>query len=303
MELRHLRYFTAVAEELNVRRAAERLHVSQPPLSRQIHDLEEEVGVKLFVRGRRGVELTDAGRFFLKESRQILEQSRRAVSLVKAAGRGEAGRLVISYTAALFDPDFSGAVRKFRHRFPLVELEFRELTPYQQIQELGSRQIDLAYVPFRFSELEHEMSFECVREVASCAVFPRGHPLARRPQLQPSDLANEPFVFPRFSMPSVRAWYFEMCKVAGFVPNIVQEADNPLSVLGLVSVGVGVTFSSEPQSIFRSMGLVFRPMPSAPKFRLHIMWRTENNSQVLAAFVQIVREHMQAAGLKPAAPK
>ncbi|HVU38194.1 MAG TPA: LysR substrate-binding domain-containing protein [Opitutales bacterium] len=295
MELRHLRYFVAVAEELNVRRAAERLHVSQPPLSRQIHDLEDEVGVKLLIRSRRGVELTEAGRFFLAESRQILEQGQRAITLAKAAGRGEAGRLVVAYTASLFDPDFSAAVRKFKHRFPLVDMEFRELTPYQQIQELSGRQIDLAYVPFRFPELEQEMAFECVREVATCAVLPQGHPLAKKERLSPRDLAGEPFVFPRFTMPSVRAWYFDLCRTAGFIPRIVQEADNPLSVLGLVSVGVGVTFSSEAQSIFRSMGLIFRSLPrGTPKFKLHLMWRRDNPSPVLQSFVAIVRDHMRA---------
>src|SRR5512135_2642707 len=180
MELRHLRYFVAVAEELNVRRAAERLHVSQPPLSRQIHDLESEVGAKLFLRSKQGMELTDAGRFLLKEARQILSQSERAVQLAQAAGRGEAGRLELAYSAAFYDPAYVRAVRVFRKRYPAAELRIRDLLTYQQIQELLEKRLDLGYVGLRFPELEKDLAFECVRQGALWAAFPPDHPLARR---------------------------------------------------------------------------------------------------------------------------
>src|ERR1700680_3842603 len=126
MELRHLRYFVAVAEELNVRQAAARLHLSQPPLSRQIHDLEEEVGTKLFVRSQSGMQLTEAGRTFLTEARSILAQSQRAVQLAQAASRGEAGHLDIAYAVEGFEPVLLRVIRLFRQLFPMVELGIRE---------------------------------------------------------------------------------------------------------------------------------------------------------------------------------
>jgi DNA-binding transcriptional LysR family regulator len=133
MELRHLRYFVAVAEELNVRQAAARLHLSQPPLSRQIHDLEEEVGTNLFVRSQSGMHLTEAGLTFLTEARSILAQSQRAIQLAQAASRGEAGHLDIAYSIEGFEPILVTVTRRFRQLFPMVEFRFRELQQYQQI--------------------------------------------------------------------------------------------------------------------------------------------------------------------------
>src|SRR3981081_836872 len=127
MELRHLRSFVAVAEELNVHKAATRLHLSQPPLSRQIHDLEDEVGTKLFVRSQSGMHLTEAGRTFLKEARLILAQSKRAVQLAQAASRGEAGHLDIAYAVEGFEPVLLRVIRLFRRLFPMVELGIREM--------------------------------------------------------------------------------------------------------------------------------------------------------------------------------
>jgi DNA-binding transcriptional LysR family regulator len=164
MELRHLRYFVAVAEELNVRQAATRLHLSQLPLSRQIHDLEDEVGTKLFVRSRSGMGLTEAGRTFLNEARSILAQSQRAVQLTQAASRGEAGHLDIAYAVGGFDPVLLRVIRLFRQLFPMVDLGMRELPYHQQIQELLNQHIDIGYVGIRFPELESELVFECVRK-------------------------------------------------------------------------------------------------------------------------------------------
>ena len=146
MELRHLRYFVAVAEELNVRQAATRLHLSQPTLSRQIHDLENEVGTHLFVRRQSGMLLTEAGRTFLKEARSILAQSQRAVQLAQAASRGEAGHLDIAYAVEGFEPVLLRVTRLFRRLFPMVELGIREMQYHQQIQELINQRIDIGYV-------------------------------------------------------------------------------------------------------------------------------------------------------------
>jgi DNA-binding transcriptional LysR family regulator len=291
MELRHLRYFVAVAEELNVRRAAERLHVSQPPLSRQIHDLEAEIGAQLFIRGKRGMQLTEAGQFLLLEARQILGQSERAIRLTNAASRGEAGRLSIAYSAAIFDPAFTQAIRVFRQRFPLVELAMREVSFSGQLQALLSKELDIGYVVFGSLQTEKDFASECMREVPTCIVLPRDHPLAKRKHVKLQDFANEPFVFPRQSMSTFRAWLLELCRSAGFTPKIAQEADNAMGILGLVAAGVGVAFSPETGRIFQSMGVEFRTLPPpVPKFQLHTIWLRDNTSPLLPAFLKILRE-------------
>lgn len=291
MELRHLRYFVAVAEELNVRRAALRLHVSQPPLSRQIHDLEAEIGVRLFLRRKRGVELTDAGRLFLGEARQILARAQQAVQLAQSAGRGEAGRLSLAYTAWACDPVFSLAIRRFRQRFPRVELQIQELPSHQQIEELLAKELDAGYVGMSFPELSVDLTFECVRRAALCVALPPGHPLTRSRRLNLRSLAGEPFVSLPVTVPFYREAQFDLCRSAGFTPNVVQQANNAQSLLQLVCAGVGVTIVPEVLQEFLKINVEFRPLPSSlPRFEFHVAWRRDNPSASLGTFLEILRE-------------
>ncbi len=293
MELRHLRYFVAVAEELNMRRAAERLHVSQPPLSRQIHDLESEMGTKLFLRTKQGVELTEAGRFFLKEARQILSQSQRAVQLAQAAGRGEAGHLDLAYNAAFFDPAFAEVMRLFRQRFPSVELRIRDLLTYQQIQELLERRIDLGYVGLRFNELEKELAFECVRKASLCVALPPGHRLTRQRRVPFRALAREQFVAPPRSAPAYRELLMRFCRNAGFTPEVIQEGNNAQCMLELVSAGVGVSLVPDTFRQLLPVGVEFRPLtPKMPPVEFHIAWRRDNQSPMLQAFLKVLHESL-----------
>lgn len=295
MELRHLRYFVAVAEELNVRRAALRLHVSQPPLSRQIHDLEEEVGVRLFVRQKRGVELTDAGRLFLGEARRILLRTQQAVQLAQSAGRGETGHLSLAYTAWACDPVFPVAIRRFRQRFPRIELQIRELPSHQQIEELLAKELDVGYVGMRFAELSGELIFECIRRAALCVVLPPEHPLTRQRRLNLRSLAAEPFVSLPVTVPFYREAQLDLCRSAGFTPNIVQEANNAQSLLQLVAAGVGISIVPEVLQQFLKIDVEYRPLPaSLPRFEFHVAWRRENPSPSLKAFLEILREERRS---------
>jgi DNA-binding transcriptional LysR family regulator len=295
MELRHLRYFVAVAEELSFTRAAKRLHVSQPPLSRQIRNLEEEIQAALFVRGKRGVILTEAGQFLLIEARQILAQSERAALLARTTRRDEVGHLAIAYTAALFDPLLWRTLRQFRQRFPLVELEIREMSAFQQTQALVEKQIDLGYVAIRFPELEQDLVFECVRKAAAWVALPPGHPLAKRRRLTFRALAQEAFILPRWAATSTfQKWFSSQCEAAGFTPKIAQKGDNAYSVLGLVSAGVGVAIMPEMARHLMSQEVEFRPLPaSVPKFEFNIVWRRENTSPVLQTFLGMLREQVR----------
>jgi DNA-binding transcriptional LysR family regulator len=295
MELRHLRYFLAVAEELNVRRAAVRLHVSQPPLSRQIGDLEQEIGAKLFVRSRRGMQLTEAGRMLLKEARQILFESQRAIQLTQAAGRGAAGRLEIAYSAAFFDPVLLRVMRLFRQRFPMVEFGLRELQYHQQVHELVDKRIDLGYVGIRYPELEDELVFECLRRAAFWIALPPGHRLAKQ-RITLRALQKETFISFRRTAPATHTWFVNFCRSNGFVPMIAQEEpDGALSLLGLVSAGFGVALVPETFRKLLSVEVEFRPLLSTiPPFDFHIAWHRDNQSSVLHAFLEMMREHMCA---------
>jgi DNA-binding transcriptional LysR family regulator len=301
MELRHLRYFVAVAEELNVRQAATRLHLSQPPLSRQIHDLEEEVGTELFVRSQSGMHLTEAGRTFLKEARAILAQSQRAVQLTQAASRGEAGHLDIAYSVGGFEPVLLRVMRLFRQLFPMVELGLRELQYHQQVQELISERIDLGYVTMRFPELESELVFECVRKANFLVALPPEHPLVKQRRLRLSALANEKFVSIRQTAPAYHSWFVSLCRSAGFMPEIArEEADGALSALGLVSAGFGVALVPETFQQILPVQVEFRPLrPSIPTFDFHIAWRRDNQSRVLHAFLEMLRKHAHAEAIGP----
>ena len=290
MELRHLRYFVAVAEELNVRRAAGRLRVSQPPVSRQIRDLEEEVGAPLFIRSKQGMQLTDAGHFFLKEARQILAQSRRAVEQAQAASRGEAGRLAFAYDGALFDPAFTRVMREFRKRFPAVELSIAEMHTYMQVPELLDRHIDLAYLGLRFHELEKELEFAWVGRPDILIALPPGHPLARKRVIETSDMAKELLIAP----PKVEPGFYELlvnsCRNAGFEPQIVQTGNNALCMLQLVAAGIGIAPVPETFRRLFAIEVEYRPLNLAKSpLDFYIAWRKDNPSPVLAAFIKMIR--------------
>jgi DNA-binding transcriptional LysR family regulator len=296
MELRHLRYFVAIAEAGNVRRAAQRLRLSQPPLSRQIHDLEDEVGTKLFLRSKQGVQLTEAGEFFLKEARQILAQSERAVQVAQAASRGHAGHLELAYSVFTVDPLFPRVIRLFRKRYPLVAVGIRELLTYQQVGELLEKRIDLGYVGIRYPELEQELDFECLRRVPFAIALPPGHPLARQRTLTVRALAHEPFVAPLRASTAFRNVLVDICRSAGFVPNIVQEGNTAACMLELVSAGVGVALVPETFQKLLSIEVEFRPLPpSVPRLEFHIAWRRDNSSPSLRSFLEMLRQHRDAA--------
>lgn len=245
MKLRHFRYFVVLAEELHFGRAAQRLGISQPPLSQQIHALELSLKARLFERTNRRVELTEAGRALLVEARATIDQAERAVMIVGQAQRGEIGELKIGFTpsAPLIAP-FTATVVAFRNSSPRVRLVLNEQVTTEQIDALLERRLNIGFIrsPATPDLPEALAAIEIYRE--PLAVFMRAdHQLARRGRAIPLEaLANEPFVFfPRGSGTSLYDQVFALCRKAGFNPRIDQEARGNATILGLVAVGLGVS--------------------------------------------------------------
>jgi DNA-binding transcriptional LysR family regulator len=245
MELRHLRYFLYVAEEMHFGRAALRLGISQPPLSQQIRALEEELGVRLFDRTSRRVRLTDAGRLFEPEARQTLAQADRATQIARRAQHGEVGLLTLGFTtSAPFVPRIARALFSFRQRYPDVELGLRELGNEEQMVDVHNGGLDLGVVrDFKTPDVPAGMVAQRLLTEDMVLALRDDHPLAVRAS-DPSigDLAGEPMVL--YGAPSAAGFnehFFALCKREGFAPKIAHEAQSLATLLGLVSAGFGPT--------------------------------------------------------------
>jgi DNA-binding transcriptional LysR family regulator len=289
MELRHLRYFIAVAEELNIRRAAVRLNISHPPVSRQIQDLEQEAGVALITRGKRGVTLTQAGLVFLAEARLIVAHASQAIADAREAHRGIMGRLRISYSFGYLDPSLVKVIKRFRERFPKINIDIQQLDPRQQMEALQRKTIDIAYAGLRFHALQEQIHFECIHQAPVHAVFPFGHPLLAAPAIALSALAEQNFVSLAGVFYNYQSWLEKLCAGAGYKPKIVHEADTSSTIFGLVSAGFGIALLPELHDPPASE-VAFRPIwPELPMFDFNIAWRRDDASPALRHFVDMVR--------------
>jgi DNA-binding transcriptional LysR family regulator len=287
MELRHLRYFAAVAEECHFGRAAARLRMAQPPLSRQIQALEAELGLLLFERTRRQVELTPAGTTLLAHARRIFEAVDLAVHEAQRASRGESGRIVVAYPSTFAYSGLPELVRAFRAKFPSVELALRELAPQLQLDAIRDHGVDVGFI--RAPVDEPGLITELVRSEPLVVALPNGHPLAGRKSIALGLLAKEPFVlFPRVRGPGYFDKLVELCREAGFTPRIVQEAPQ-LDIVSLVAAGLGVSILPSSIRKFRRSGIVLRPIVGGPRTELLVVWSARNRSAVLREFLEVVR--------------
>lgn len=290
MELRHLRYFVAVAEELNFCRASERLRIAQPPLSLQIRHLEEELGAPLFNRVKRRLVLTPAGLALLEDARRMLEDAERAKRRVREVARGQAGRLAIGYVGtAMYDllPD---AVRLFRERHARVELSLEDMSTAAQVQALRRGQIQLGLLrpPINDDALETE---DLVQESLMVAL-PEKHPLCRKSHVRLADLAQESFVLCSADFePSLHRCYLELLKRAGFEPRIVQEVTHLQTQLGLVAAGIGVSLVPSAVTYLPRPGVVYR-VASCPQVMLPkaAAWVKGFGSPQLEGFLAAMRQ-------------
>jgi DNA-binding transcriptional LysR family regulator len=239
MELRHLRYFVAVAETLHFGKAARLLNIAQPPLSQQIRNLERELDVTLLTRTNRSVALTDAGVAFLREARRTLAQAEHAALAAQLAQRGDAGRIVVGFISSATYTVFTDIVRSFRVGHPNVDLVLDESTTEQQLRALADGRIDIGFLrpPFEQPGL---LCSTVVREPV-VAALPDFHPLARTRSIALKQLAGEPFVsLPRRLIPGFHDQITAACRRAGFTPRVAQEALQVQTIVSLVAAGLGV---------------------------------------------------------------
>ncbi|HEY9640957.1 MAG TPA: LysR family transcriptional regulator [Coleofasciculaceae cyanobacterium] len=289
MELRHLRYFIAVAEELNFSRAAERLHMAQPPLSQQIRSLETELGVQLLERTKHRVQLTEVGELFLAEARQTLVQAERSIQTAQRAHQGELGRLVIGFASSLAYSIFPEILRAFREQFPDVDLVLHELNTSLQIEGIDDRSLDLGFVHLPIKE-DH-LKLLTVLEEPLVAAIPETHPLAIHPQISLASLASERFIlFPRYVACGFHDQILQSCQQSGFMPNVIQEAKLMQTIVCLVAAGMGVALVPASLQNLQRTGVVYRTLKEAiPTLKTALVWRPENVSPVLREFIKVVQ--------------
>jgi DNA-binding transcriptional LysR family regulator len=298
MELRHLRYFIAVAEEGNITRAAERLGMQQPPLSQQIRALERELGAQLLRRKPRGVEPTHAGQTFLANARAILAQIDHAFASTRRTARGEQGRLSVGFTSsAPFHPFVPRVVRAFRQAYPLVALTLEESGTTELIDSLRHERLDTAFIRTPVSDPEGLIINPLLEETMLVAL-PGGHDLAQRkskddPALPLKALAAEPFiVYRRGSGPGLYDAIIAACHAAGFSPRIGQEAPRIVSTLNLVAAGLGISIVPASLQRMHMDGVVYRRLKGAaqPKAPLILATRRGEASAAVQRFLGLVRQ-------------
>lgn len=295
MELRHLRYFIAVAEELHFGRAAQVLGISQPPLSQQIQALEEELGARLFERTNRRVALSEAGRLFLDEARQVLAQVDKAADVARRAQLGELGEMKIGFTSsAPFNSSIPQAIFAFRQAFPAVHLNLLEMSSRDVAEALVEESIEIGVMrPFPLAD--SLVGVELFREPL-VAVIQAEHPLAEGSEngLYIGALADEPFVFfPRSYGSGLYAQLLSLARQAGFSPHIAQEAGEAMTIIGLVSAGLGVSVLPASFQHMRIKGVVYRPLLDADaSTAVWLVQRKGNTSPMAKAFAELVTRKM-----------
>jgi len=296
MELRHLRYFVAVAEELHFHRAADRLAMAQPPLSQQIRNLEAELGVVLFERAHRRVRLTAAGCIFLEDAREILARSEWAVRRLRRADRGELGHLTVGYTSLLHYPFFREVLRLYRDRYPEVEITLRDMVTIEQMQRLHANTLDIsfaAYASFALTSLTRkELAHECILREPVVAVLPTDHRLARHVPIPLTALAGEPWIwFARPFDPMTYDYMMRLFEQAGFRPTVTQEVNQAQLFIDLVAAGMGVSLVPASAARPEGDGVVYLPIAEpAPTVEFDIVWRRDDTSPLVRAFIGVVRD-------------
>lgn len=291
IELRHLRYFLAVAESLHFTKAAAELGIAQPPLSQQIKHLETLVGHRLLERTTRGVKLTPAGELMAEQARGTLRKVEDDLNQVRRIGRGEEGTLTAGFSGSVMFTEFPLAIEEYRRTYPDVELRLRELATAVQVSELLHGTLDLGLL--RDGDPTPGLTLTPIARESFVAVLPQGHALARKRAFRLADLADEPFVlFDRAFGPLAFDRTIACCEREGFLPRIIQRAHQWPTVVRLVAVGLGVSLA--PACIAKAglPGVVYRKLPARVATTIDLAVRTGAANRLALNFAGMVRRRL-----------
>ena len=292
MELRHLRYFIAVADELSFSRAAEKLHIAQPPLSQQIQALETELGVRLFDRQSRPLRITQAGQVFLSEARVTLEKLEQAVTTTQLVHQGKLGYLTVGFTSSMANGILPTIMRTFQQEYPNVKLILREKNCNVQIQGLRDRDTDIVFVYQDYQSVQaNDLEVMPLSQESLVVVLPVKHQLANKSELSIVDLANEEFVMPlshvTFSLAEQIEYLFAQAELK---PKISQQALFMVTILGLVAGGMGISILPASVQNLQRQGVVYCPIrEKTTTNQLIAAWRRADQSPILRQFLDITR--------------
>ncbi len=285
MELRQLKYFVAVAEELNFRRAAEKLYMQQPPLSRQIRQLETELGTELFYRTKRSVFLTKAGQAFLGEARLTLAQAQRAIKSVQPQNTN---KLTIGFSICAFDRVLPELIQKFRQQYPETQVNLTEMSKEKQITALLNHQIDIGfcYAPI----VQPELKSITILSEPLVVVLPLDHPLAKQEQIKLRSLYTESFILcPQEIKPDIRQQIEQLCIQAGFQLKTIQEASPPEVQLRLVESGMGISLIAASSQMRHNANVAYCSLVEpVPVLKIATVWHQKQQSLALSAFLNTV---------------
>jgi DNA-binding transcriptional LysR family regulator len=290
MELRHLRYFVTVAEELNISRASARLRISQPAVSRQLRDLEEELGVELFHRGNSKLQLTDAGEAFLAHARDLLRRSTDAASDMARFRPKTGGKVTVGYIAPVL-ATLTPAMRAFGQRHPDVELVLREITPGDQVTALRAGYIDVALPGNPCPELAREFEIVELEQIPFEAVLPADHLLALRKRIGLEELKDDSFIgFDEARFPGRNDMMCRACQQAGFTPRLVHRVESLSALLAKVATGDGVTLAPREVGQLPHPGAVLVPLkPPFPSASSAAVFRKGEAKPAIVDFLTVRR--------------
>lgn len=293
MEFRHLRYFMALADEGNFGRAARRAHISQPPLTRQIRQLEEEFGTRLFERTPKGVELTEAGRLFREEAMKILALAQLAAEKTRMAARGELGRLDVGIFGSAVLNVIPRLILEFRRRYPAVEVHLHNMTRPEQIEALQEGRLTVGFV--RVFPDAPAMAVETVLKERLMVAINRDNDLSRHREIALRAFVDQPLIlFPSSPRPSLGDHIVALCNREGFTPRVVQEVEDVVTSIALVSSGFGICVVPECATSLRLPRVVYRPLKGSEQIELACAFRPDDRSPILQAFLEVVRQFRSA---------
>jgi DNA-binding transcriptional LysR family regulator len=291
MELRHLRYFVAVAEALSFTKGAKTLHLAQPSLTRQIKDLEEELGVLLLNRTKQQVSLTDEGRSFLVDAKRLLDLAGEMVDSVQRLSRREVSELNVGYVINLFYELLPRTLASFRGLFPTVSINLFDMSCGDQFRALEDGRIDLGFVGLHEPIEMRGLEFRTIASYKTVVALSKDNSLARKSVVNLKDLAPMFFIgMSEASYPYYRDWLTKTCRRVAFTPKVLQDVALERTMIHAVAAGLGVALVPEQVKKLDHENVVFRPLSPTVQTEACVAWKSENPSAALKAYVQIVEQ-------------